>query len=210
MRVFVSGIGTGVGKTIVSAILAEALGAAYWKPVQAGDLDSSDTLTVQRLSAAASIQVFPEAFALNHPMSPHAAAALDGVRVDIASLMQAYSALGAEHLVVEGAGGLMVPLNERELMIDLVQQMGIPVVLVSRNYLGSINHTLLSAEALQRRNIPVAGIVFNGAPVPSTEQLLLDYTGLPCIVRVEEEPRWDREVILKYAARVDLKSLHHG
>ena len=147
MRLFVTGIGTEVGKTVISAILTEALEADYWKPVQAGDLDYSDTHKVKDLVSNSKSVFHCETHALNHPMSPHAAAERDGVEI---SLNDFQIPKTDNHLVIEGAGGLMVPLNRKDCIIDLIENFGVEAVLVSRNYLGSINHTLLSVEALSK------------------------------------------------------------
>ncbi|MBD1391892.1 dethiobiotin synthase [Mucilaginibacter glaciei] len=172
---FVTGIGTGIGKTLVSAILVEKLKADYWKPIQAGELDNSDTMRVRELVSNSTSIFHPETYRLTQPYSPHKAAALDGIAINenTINLPQANN-----QLLIEGAGGLMVPLNDHCLMIDLITRLGADVVLVSQNYLGSINHTLLSIEALKQRQIPVKGIIFNGDANPSTEDYILKYTGI--------------------------------
>lgn len=175
---FVTGISTEVGKTVASAILTEALKADYWKPVQSGDLDYSDTDKVKAWISNDRSVFHPEAYRLNTPASPHWAAEIDGIEI---KLDQFQLPKTDNHLIVEGAGGLLVPLNEKDLLIDLMERLNIPVILVSMNYLGSINHSLLSIEALQRRNIPIAGILFNGKPTPSTEEYILGYTQVPLL-----------------------------
>ena len=197
MHLFITGIGTGVGKTVVSAIMTEALQADYWKPVQAGDLENSDTLKVKALISNAQTVLHGETYRLTHPLSPHAAAAKDGLFIDPANFSLPYT---DNHLVVEGAGGLMVPLNENFLMIDLISQLNIPVVLVSRHYLGSINHTLLSAFALKDYNIPVAGIVFTGNENTDSESVILKRTGFKMLGRVNEEEQIDQRTVSRYAA----------
>jgi len=178
---FVTGIGTGIGKTLISAILVEKLKADYWKPIQSGDLDQSDTMKVQQLVSNTKSIFHPEAYQLTQPYSPHKSADLDGITIEEAKIkMPATDNI----LLIEGAGGLMVPLNDHYLMIDLIVQLNSEVVLVSQNYLGSINHTLLSAEALKQRNIPVKGIIFNGETNPSTEDYILTYTGLKLLGRI--------------------------
>ena len=148
MRLFVTGIGTEVGKTIIAAILTEALEADYWKPIQAGDLHHSDTDRVKALVTNNRSIFYKEAFCLQQPMSPHAAAEKDGINVHLSNIRAPKT---NNHLIIEGAGGLMVPLNYEDCIIDLILQLNCEVVLVSRNYLGSINHTLLSIEALQKK-----------------------------------------------------------
>jgi dethiobiotin synthetase len=170
---FITGIGTGIGKTIVSAILVEKLKADYWKPVQSGDLDNSDTIKVRSL-VTNSISVFhAEAYRLTQPYSPHKSAALDGVTI---SLDDIHLPETDNQLIIEGAGGLMVPLNNHQLMIDLIKKLNASVILVSQNYLGSINHTLLSIEALVNRSIPIVAIVFNGPSDEYTQNIIKEYT----------------------------------
>ena len=181
MQFFITGIGTEIGKTLVSAIVTEYLQADYWKPVQSGDLHWTDTMKVQSLISNTKSVFHTERHRLNAPLSPHASAALDGVQIKLSDFTLPQT---SNHLVVEGAGGLMVPLNEHDVLLDLIQQLQIPVILVSRNYLGSINHTLLSFEALKQRNIPIAGIVFNGEPNPVSESFIENYTQLPVLFRV--------------------------
>ncbi|AKD57980.1 dethiobiotin synthase [Spirosoma radiotolerans] len=192
----VAGIGTEIGKTIASAVLVEALQADYWKPIQSGGLDDSDTDTVRRLISNPTTYFHSEAYRLTQPLSPHAAAEIDGVTIELEKLTVPET---QNALVIELAGGLMVPLNNHDLSIDLVQKLGLPVVLVSRNYLGSINHTLLSVDACRGRNIPLLGILFNGPTVPASETFILNYTGLPCLGRIGQEAHITKETIQKYA-----------
>jgi dethiobiotin synthetase len=172
--IFVTGIGTGIGKTIVSAILVEKLKADYWKPIQSGDLDNSDTLLVQSLVSNPISKFHPEAYRLTQPFSPHKSASLDGMEIDPFKIMVPQT---DNQLIIEGAGGLMVPLNNNFLMIDLIKQLDAEVILVSKNYLGSINHTLLSVEALKTRGIPIKAIVFNGDSDNWSESLIRSYIG---------------------------------
>ena len=204
LQLIVAGIGTEIGKTVVSAVLVEALKADYWKPIQSGALDDSDTNTVRRLVSNRTTRFHPEAYRLTQPLSPHAAAELDGVRIDINAIQMPQT---ANSLIIELAGGLMVPLNDHDLTIDWVARSGLPVVLVSRNYLGSINHTLLSVEACRSRHIPLLGIIFNGPTVQATETFLLRYTGLPCIGRIGQEATITNDVIKKYVTTIDLQAI---
>jgi dethiobiotin synthetase len=175
---FVTGIGTGIGKTLISAVLVEKLQADYWKPVQAGDLDNSDTIKVRQLVSNSTSVFHPETYRLTQPYSPHKSAALDGITIDEKAITLPQT---NNRLIIEGAGGLMVPLNDHFLMIDLVKQFNAEVILVSQNYLGSINHTLLSIEALKQRGIPIKGIIFNGDANLSTEDYILAYTQIPLL-----------------------------
>ena len=196
MRLFVTGIGTEVGKTVISAILTEALEADYWKPVQAGDLDYSDTHKVKDLVSNSNSVFHCETHALNHPMSPHAAAERDGVEISLNDFKIPHT---DNNLVIEGAGGLMVPLNKRDCMIDLIEGLGVEAVLVSRNYLGSINHTLLSVEALKSRGVAIKGIIFNDEENAETESVILEMTGLQCLGRVGMIEDLSKESVAKCA-----------
>jgi dethiobiotin synthetase len=197
MKYFVTGTGTGVGKTLVSAILTEQLQADYWKPVQSGTAEKTDTEIMQSLVKNDRSAFHAEAYRLKHAISPHAAADLQGIRISPGSIILPDT---MNHLVIEGAGGVMTPLNAQELVLDLIAMIGAPVILVSRHYLGSINHTLLTVEALKSRNLSVAGIVFNGAENVPTESLIAQYSGLKVIGRITEESHIDQSVIRKYVA----------
>lgn len=195
MKLFITGIGTDVGKTIASSIVTESLEADYWKPVQAGDLDNSDSHKIERYITNNKTIIHPNSYKLNTPASPHLAAELDGVIIDLKKIKEPKT---KNHLVIEGAGGLLVPLNDTDSIIDLIQP-DYKVIVVSRHYLGSINHTLLSLEVLNQRGIEVAGIIFNGPEVSSTEEVILKRTGIKMIGRIEEEPYFDKNVVLQYA-----------
>lgn len=195
MKLFIIGIGTDVGKTIASAIITEALEADYWKPIQAGDIDNSDSHKIQAYISNPKTKIFPNSYKLNTPASPHYAAELDNIEIDLKQITEPET---ANHLVIEGAGGLLVPLNEKDTIADLIKK-EYKVILVSRHYLGSINHTLLTVEALKQRDNAVAGIIFNGDKVESTEDIILKKTGLKMIGRIENEPYFDKYVIREYA-----------
>jgi len=195
MKLFITGISTDVGKTIASAIIVEALEADYWKPIQAGDLDNSDSHKIKSLVYNNKTVIHPNSYLLNTPASPHLAATIDGIEVD---LQQIKEPVTENHLVIEGAGGVFVPLNETDCVIDLIQP-DYKVIVVSRHYLGSINHTLLTIEALENRKINVAGIIFSGDVNISSESIILNKTGINCIGRIEQEPYFDQNVIKEYA-----------
>jgi dethiobiotin synthetase len=195
MKLFITGISTDVGKTIASSIIVEALEADYWKPVQAGDLDNSDSHKIESYISNNKTVIHKNSYLLNTPASPHLAAKLDGIAID---LNQIKEPITKNHLVIEGAGGLFVPLNDNDCVIDLIK-LDYKVVVVSRHYLGSINHTLLTIEALQNRKINIAGIIFNGNENKSTEEIILSKTNIKCIGRINEEPYFDKNVILEYA-----------
>lgn len=195
MKLFITGIGTDVGKTVVSAIVTQALEADYWKPIQAGDLDHSDTHKVKAFVSNGKTTFFENSYALNTPASPHYAATIDGVTIDIQKITEPKT---KNHLVIEGAGGLFVPLNNQQTIADLIRP-DYKVIVVSRHYLGSINHTLLTLEALKNLNIQVAGIIFNGQKNEATESIILSKTNVKYIGRLETEPYIDSNVINEYA-----------
>jgi dethiobiotin synthetase len=190
----IAGIGTEIGKTVCSAIVTKALQAAYWKPVQAGNLTDGDAYWVQQWVPGT--HVFDSTYALTNPLSPHTAAKLDGIQIELHAF---HIPETPQNLVIELAGGIMVPLNDHQTNLDLIQQLGLPVILVSKNYLGSINHTLLTFEILRSRDIPMAGIIFNGPTNSSGEAFILKYTGLPVLLRVNEEKEINPSIIAHYA-----------
>ncbi|MBC8311403.1 MAG: dethiobiotin synthase [Candidatus Marinimicrobia bacterium] len=182
-RLFVTGIGTDVGKTVVSAILAQKLQADYWKPIQAGDLSNTDSMKVSQWVDTAISTIHPEVYRLTQPMSPHAAAERDGLCIDLLSMNLPKT---DKNLIIEGAGGLMVPLSQDELVIDLIAHFQAEVILVSRHYLGSINHTILSIEALRARNIRITGIIFNGDENKDTESIIESMCAVPILGRIPQ------------------------
>jgi dethiobiotin synthetase len=195
MKIFVTGISTDVGKTIASSIIVESLEADYWKPIQAGDLDNSDSHKIQSKISNLKSKIFENAYQLNTPASPHLAAEIDGITIDLNKISEPET---DNHLVIEGAGGIFVPLNESETIIDLIQP-DYKIIVVSRHYLGSINHTLLTIEAIQNRGFQVSGIIFSGSENKSTESIILNKTGIKYIGRIDEEPYFDENVIKEYA-----------
>jgi len=197
MKLFITGISTDVGKTIASAIIVEALEADYWKPIQAGDIENSDCHKIKSLVSNDKTVIHPNGYLLNTPASPHLAAAIDGITIDLQQIIEPKT---QNHLVIEGAGGVFVPLNEADCVIDLIQP-DYKVIVVSRHYLGSINHTFLTVQALHNRKIAIGGIIFSGDENPSTESIILNKTGVKCIGRIEQEPYFDQNVIKEYADR---------
>ena len=192
---FITGISTEVGKTISSAIVVESLQADYWKPIQSGDLDNSDTMKVKSLISNSISTFFPSSYEFGYPASPHLSAQMEGRHIELAHIKRPHS---SNTLVIEGAGGLFVPLNERNTILDLMLPTD-KIVLISRHYLGSINHTMLSVEALQRRGLNIFGIIFSGEENTATESWIASYTQIPIIGRIEEEPFFDKNTIKKYA-----------
>jgi dethiobiotin synthetase len=202
MKLFITGISTDVGKTIASAIIVEALQADYWKPIQSGDLDNSDSHKIKNYisndghsESGRKTVIHENSYKLNTPVSPHFSAELDGITIDLKKIKEPKT---DNHLVIEGAGGVLVPLNDTDCVIDFIQK-DYKVIVVSRHYLGSINHTLLTIEALKIRKIPIAGIIFSGDENKATELIILNKTGVKCIGRINQEPYFDRNVIREYA-----------
>ena len=193
-KIFITGIGTDVGKTVIAAIITEALKADYWKPIQAGDLTWSDTDRVKAL-VSNSISYFHEnSYALHTPMSPHAAAAIDGITIGLDKIV---TPVTTNNLVIEGAGGLLVPLNNKNTVLDLIKN-DWKVIVVSRHYLGSINHTLMTLEFLRQRGI-TPYLIFNGEAHQTTESVIQEMTKVPVIGRINEETEITPEVVRKYA-----------
>ena len=191
---FITGISTDVGKTIASAILVEALKADYFKPVQAGDLDNCDTKKVERMVSNSKSVFHSNSYALQTPMSPHGAAKIDGLTIDLKKIKRPAT---KNDLVIEGAGGLMVPLNDSETILDLIEPND-KVIVVSRHYLGSINHTLLTINTLKEKGFDVA-LIYSGDEHKSTESIIEKMTGVNVIGRINDEPYFDKNVIKEYA-----------
>lgn len=201
-RLFISGIGTDVGKTVVSAILVKAFQADYWKPVQAGDLENSDCIKVRNLTGLPEDHFHAESYRLPYPMSPHASAEKAGIEIDISKIIVPHH---ERKLIIEGAGGLMVPINRKYLYIDLIPQLNAEVILVSRHYLGSINHTLLSIEALDKRGISIKGILFNGSENQGTESIILERSGIPFLGRISETSEVNPEFIVSESRKIQFQ-----
>ncbi|MCG8332834.1 MAG: dethiobiotin synthase [Chitinophagales bacterium] len=193
-KIFVTGIGTDVGKTVVSAIVTEALQADYFKPVQAGDLHFTDTDKVRQLISNDKTVFHRSAYSLKTPASPHAAAALEQLVIEREKIGLPKT---DNRLVIEGAGGLLVPLNDTQTILDLIEP-EYKVIVVSRHYLGSINHTLLTLNLLQQKGFDIS-LIFNGNETKSTEEIILKMTNAPVIGRVDEEEEINENTVLNYA-----------
>jgi len=191
MNYFVTGIGTDVGKTVVSAILCEALEADYWKPIQTGIELGKDSDTVKSLLTNSSSVIHPESYLFTKPLSPHVASETETIELKNIQIPQTKN-----HLVIEGAGGILVPINPTETLLDVIKKVQAEVVLVSRNYLGSINHTLLSVEVLKQHQIPIKGIIFNGKDACNGEEIIIKKSGLKVLGRIPEVQHLDKETIL--------------
>ncbi|SJZ94311.1 dethiobiotin synthase [Sediminibacterium ginsengisoli] len=199
--IFITGIGTDAGKTVASAVVVQALRADYWKPVQAG-LEETDSDKIRSLTAVPGGVIHPESYRLKLPASPHIAAREEGIRVSVSALVEKAGSIlpaNGKHLVIEGAGGLLVPLNERETVADLIKALNAKLILVSRNYLGSINHSLLTAECCRSRNIPVLGWIFNDQYM-SYEEEIAGWSGYPVLGNIPLLSGLNRENIAAQAA----------
>lgn len=193
---FITGIGTDVGKTVASAIVTEALEADYWKPIQAGELEHCDTKKVQQLISNKVSKFHKNSFALQTPMSPHAAADIDHISITLKGIKTPKT---NNHLVIEGAGGLLVPINNKNTILDLIRP-EYKVIVVSRHYLGSINHTLLTLNLLKDKGFDTS-IVFSGNEHKTTEDIVKKMTAVKVIGRINEEPYFDKNVVKEYAER---------
>jgi dethiobiotin synthetase len=209
---FITGIGTGIGKTLVAAIITEALGAAYWKPVQAGFDEGTDTDWVEERISHPHDRLLPETYKLRLPASPHIAAREEGVIISLDRIADQFHAIrsapgpaaytaSAPFLVIEGAGGLLVPLNDTQFVLDLAQKLDAIVLLVSRNYLGSINHSLLTAAACRAQGLRVAGWIFNDQYL-HYEQEIAQWSGIPAIASIPFRADPDKEFVREQAERI--------
>jgi dethiobiotin synthetase len=197
MNYFVTAIDTDSGKTLASAILSEMLEADYWKPVQAGL--PRDSETVKALISNAKTRIHPEQYLLKTPASPHASAKIDGININLSD----FKLPVADNLVIEGAGGCLVPLNENDFVIDLIQELGAPVIVVADLYLGSINHTLLTLEALKARKLPIKGLIFNGDSNPESERIILKHhSSIRLLLNIKKEPGINADVVKTYAIKL--------
>jgi len=195
---FVTGIGTGIGKTLISAILTEALAADYWKPVQAGYEEGTDALEVKQLISNPVSIVHPEIYKLKLPASPHIAAKQENIHISPDDIAAQLPKTSNRHLVIEGAGGIMVPLNEQEFVLDLIKKLDAEVILVSRNYLGSINHSLLTAALCRQHKLKVKGWIFNDQYMQYEEEIV-EWSGYPKIASIPHTLKADNAFVLQQA-----------
>ncbi len=194
-RFFVTGTDTGVGKTVVSALLCAALDAYYWKPIQTGTREGTDSRTVARLAQIPRAKILPETYRFAPPVSPHLAARKAGVQIDLATIRMPEIGV-RENLIVEGAGGALVPINETQLMTDLMKHLGLPVLLVTRTTLGTINHTLLSLAALRKARLNVRGVIMAGKPNADNRQAIEHYGKIKVVGAVPLLKKIDRAALL--------------
>jgi len=201
--IFITGIGTGIGKTIVAAIVAEALQADYWKPVQAGFDDGTDALLIKQLISNTNSTIHPEVYKLKLAASPHIASREENLKINLYEINEQYQKLKTQNpkLVIEGAGGLLVPLNDKEFVIDLIKKINAKVILVSRNYLGSINHSLLTASVCKQHNINVLGWIFNDQYMQYEEEIV-QWSGYKKIGSVSFTSKVDKTFIKEEAEKI--------
>ena len=194
--IFITGIGTDVGKTVVSAIVTEALEADYWKPVQAGYDEGTDSEWVNNMLSNEKSNIHPETYKLKMAASPHIAAKSEGLIIELEKIYSQYCQLSTANrqLIIEGAGGLLVPLNEKEFVLDLIKKLNAKVILVSRNYLGSINHSLLTAQVCRQHELGVSGWIFNDNYMHYEEEIV-KWSGYPKIGSVNYLPGLDKAFI---------------
>jgi dethiobiotin synthetase len=198
----IAGIGTEVGKTVISAIVTEKLQADYWKPIQAGDLDQSDSIKVTNWVSNSKSKIHPEGIKLNHPMSPHAAADLDQVHIELKDLKIPNS---SNQMIVELAGGIMVPINHQITNLDFIKSSKLPVILVVNFYLGSINHTLLTIKCLQANQVVISGLIFNGDINPESKEIILKMSGCKNLGEVPKiQTEITSEIIHNYGKYIQL------
>ena len=200
---FITGTDTDVGKTVASAWCMLHYGMNYWKPTQSGLEPPTDTQSVQAMTELPDDRFFPETYRLNEPLSPHESAKRDGVSIDMADFTLPES---EKPILVEGAGGLMVPLNKDSLVIDLIKQLGLPSILVCRSGLGTINHTVLSLEAMRARNLEIAGVIINGPKAPHNREAIEEYGKVPVIAEIDQLSAVNVQALLNIKPEFDIFS----
>lgn len=193
-KYFVTGIGTEIGKTVTSAVLVEKLKADYWKPIQSGDLQHSDSMKIQQWISNTKTKIHPEQFRLNHPLSPHLSAEMDGISMQLTDFQIPNT---RNSLIIEGAGGIYVPINNHETILDLIQKLNFETIIVSKHYLGSINHTILTIETLKHKGISIKGIIFNGEQNKASEKFILENGKIPLIGHIPLMDNIDQNQIAK-------------
>lgn len=196
---FVTGIDTNIGKTVCSSIIVEALKADYWKPIQCGDLDNSDSMKIKELVSNDTSVIHEESYKFRTPASPHLASEIEKVEISLDEIRFPQT---NNDLVIEGAGGILVPLNNKDVIIDIVRARDVKVILVTKNYLGSLNHTLLSIEYLKSNGFIIEGMIFNGTENPKLERFLIEKTGIRKLGNIKEEKVLNKEIIVKYAQKL--------
>ncbi|MEO8860405.1 MAG: dethiobiotin synthase [Ginsengibacter sp.] len=198
--IFITGTGTGVGKSLIAAIVTEALQADYWKPIQAGYGEGTDSLLITQLLSNKKSHIHPELYRLKMPASPHIAAKAEGKKIKVKDIIK-HLPVTTNQLVIEGAGGLMVPVNKKEFVLDIIKKLKARVIIVSKNELGSINHSLMTAAILKKEKIDVAGWIFNEEYL-NYEKEITNWSGYPLIDSVKHLPLISRETVKAEADRI--------
>jgi dethiobiotin synthase len=207
-ELFIAGTDTNVGKTVLSALLCAALDGIYWKPIQTGASEGTDRQTVRRWAELAEEQTIPECYCFAPPVSPHLAASLAGTTIDL-STIECPSVTRAERLIIEGAGGVLVPLNRTELMLDLMRKLNAPVLIATRTTLGTINHTLLTVTAIRSAELNIKGVVMIGNKHQENERAIEHYGCVPVIGRIRPLGAIDREALLQvFESEFDRDAFH--
>lgn len=202
-KYFITGIDTGIGKTLVSAVLVQYLNADYWKPVQSGSIEGTDSNFVKQYLKKGR-KVYKESYCFKAPISPNFAAEEEHVAINSNFIDLPET---ENNLIVEGAGGIMVPINDNELILDLIKKLNLEVIIVSKHYLGSINHTLLTAYALAKMNIPVAGIIFNGEENERSEKIILSMTNLEKITHIPQLNNVSRKSVQSLLKKIKINHI---
>ncbi len=201
MNLFVTGIGTNVGKTIVAAILTEGLQANYWKPIQSGTIEGNDSDTLKQLISNSKTIIYPESYLLKQPLSPNIAAKIDGIEINLKTIQLPSNENNS--LIIEGAGGLLVPINKTNFVIDIAKKFNSEIVLVISNYLGCINHTLLSINYLKQNNFKIYALVFNGNFNDDVKQSIINYAPLTKVIEIPTLKTLSKKAILAAAKAID-------
>ena len=201
-NIFVTAIDTNVGKTVVSSLLVKALQADYWKPFQCGTDEETDSQFIKRMTAQEGITVHKESYCLKTPQSPHYAAEQEELRIDLDQVKVPDS---KNSLIVEGAGGILVPLNDKDYVIDLAVREKMLTILVTQHFLGSLNHTFLSVEALRRRGLRILGLVFNGEENLGYEKFVSEQVDLPVLFKTPSFPNLTKDSLSSFAPEVKKK-----
>ena len=203
MSFFITGTDTDVGKTVAASWLMLHLGADYWKPVQAG-LEETDVASVKQITGVDDTRFHPCTYELTQPLSPHESARRDGIKIDMSKFQLPKT---DKSLIVEGAGGIMVPLNKDNFMIDLMEQLKLPIILVCRSGLGTINHTLLSLQAIRQRGLPLAGLIISGHKSSHNREALEEYGDVPIIAEIDYCDVLNKQTLLSIKPEIDLRTL---
>ena len=205
-NIFITGIDTNIGKTISSAVITEALQADYWKPIQTGDLDESDSARVRHLVSNTKSHIHPDRYQFRVPTNPYTSGLIENKTIDFNEIQLPDT---ANRLIIEGAGGAMVPLTREKLIVDLIAHLGVPVIVIAKNYLGAINHTLLTLELLKSRHIPILGVVYNDTQIDYMREIIQYHSGIPTLGSISSANEINPNFIAVQAAAMRLSLAEH-